>query len=1100
MDLKKHRKISAVISFMFIFSILLPRSIVAQAIVSDSTAPIVKSVSVNNTGAKVGSTVVVTVEAEDNASGLAQEANLCYVTETGEIEKGVTLALVDGKYVGEVNIDDTYTLGTWKVGFITVEDNEKNVSIVYNSRVHKSIGSFSATIKDLSGGDINVMNVEDINAPEFLKISVNHNQIQKYDNVKIAIEAVDDLSGLAGEANLCYVSTDDNEVVEKEVSLSLVNGVYEGNINIDDSFGIGNWAVSFITLQDNENNVDIIYNSGIHPELGRDLSSGNLYLNEDIAAPQFNGILVERVSGKEDNDKVTVKVQASDDMIGLAEEANLCYVLQKDGKDMEKEITLTLEDGEYVAELNVDDSFIVGVWKVSFITLQDKANNVAVIYNSQIHQDMGIDLSAGDINLSEDTSAPIFQGISVSSNDIKLYDTLLVEVKATDNSGLAEEANLCYVSEVDGKVVEKEVTLNLVDGNYVGKVSIDETYRNGNWMISFITLQDKLNNVAVIYNSKVHNGLGVDLAAGDISLSEDISGPIFQELSISSKTINLFDTLIIEVKATDDSGLAEDATLCYEANVAGKVVEKEVGLELEDGKYIGKISVDETYKNSDWKVSFITLQDKNNNVTIIYNSMIHNGLGVDLSAGDISLNEDILGPVFEGISVSTNFVSLYDNLNIEVKATDNSELAEEANLSYVSEVNGKAVEKEVTLELKDGKYVGNLSIDETYGVGSWNVSFITLQDKANNTTIIYNSKVHNGLGIDLSAADINLTSDIAGPIFEGMSVSANIVNLYENVVVEVNATDNSDLADEANLCYVSEVDGKVLEKEVTLKLENGKYVGKLSVDETYGVETWKVSFITLQDKADNVTIVYNSKVHEGLGVDLSTADLRLNVDGGNIIFKNITLTSSNALQGDKVGILLSVSDSVPLKETADMCYVLKTPFGDIEKEVTLDKLEDGQYLGVIDVDKNFYSGLWHISFITVEDINDNVIVIYNSKVHEGIGTDLSSGDINSLVDLSVEVPVVENLGLGNTTKVSVKASSGLIEAQDVTLIVGIYDNNHRLIKYVATTPYRLLHGQSIELTSEIEIPTTGNYKLKVFVWDSIKGMTPLIDTVEYTVE
>ena len=703
--------------------------------------------------------------------------------------------------------------------------------------------------------------------------------------------------------------------------------------------------------------------------------------SEDVVEPKFNGIVVEKVNGKEEIDKFIVKVQASDDMSGLAEEANLCYVLQKDGKDIEKEVTLTLKDGQYVSELNVEDNFIVGVWRVSFITLQDKANNVDVFYNSKLHQGMGIDLSAGDITLSQDTSAPIFQGISLSSNNINLYDTLLVEVKATDNSGLAEEA-----------------------------------------------------------------------------------------------------------------------TLCYEAKVDGKVVEKEVALKLEDGKYIGKVSVDETFKNANWKVSFITLQDKPNNVTIIYNSMLHNGLGVDLSAGDISLNEDILGPVFEGITLNSNLVSLYDNLKIEVKATDNSGLAEEANLCYVSEVNGKAIEKEVTLKLEDGKYVGNLSIDETYGVGSWKLSFITLQDKANNVTIIYNSNVHNGLGIDLSAGDINLSSDITGPIFKGISVSENILNLYENVIIEVEATDNSALAEEANLCYVSEVDGKVLEKEVTLKLENGKYVGKLSVDETYGAEIWKVSFITLQDKADNVAIVYNSKVHEGLGVDLSAADLRLNLDGGNIIFNSIMVTSTNASQGDKIGIMLDVSDSVPLKETADLCYVLRTSFGDLEKEVTLSRLEDGKYHGIINVDKNFSSGLWQISFITIEDINDNVLVVYNNNVHEGIGMDLSAGDINSLTGLLVGTPVVEGLDLGNTAKISVKASSGLIKAQDVTLIVGIYDNNNRLIEYVATTPYSLTRGESIELKAEIKMPATGKYKLKVFVWDSIEGMTPLSDTTEYTVE
>jgi hypothetical protein len=747
MDLKKNKKISLAMSFMFIFSIIFSGNVKVQAAVEDNIAPAVKNVSVDKRESTMGNIILVTVEAEDDNSGLAQEANLCYIvkTENGEVEKGIKLSIVDGKYVGEINIDKTYPLGTWKISFITVEDKEKNVSIVYNSRVHTELDSMSsAKLQNLSGGDFENIDLSiDALAPELLTIKVDDNQIQKYDNVKIIVDASDDLSGLAEEANLCYISMVGGKEVEKEVSLTLVNGKYQGTITIDESYGTGNWLVSFITLQDNEGNVNVIYNSEVHSELGQDLSSANLYLNEDIVSPKVKAISVEKVSGKEENDTVIVKVQASDDMSGLAEDANLCYVLQKDNKDIEQEVALTFKDGQYIGEINLDDSFIVGEWKVSFITLQDKANNVAVIYNAKVHEGMGIDLSAGNINLSQDTSAPMFQGISVNTNIVNLYDTLVVEVRAIDNSGLEEEANLCYVSEVDGKVVEKEVVL---------------------------------------------------------------------------------------------------------------------------------------------------------------------------------------------------------------------------------------------------------------------------------------------------------------------------------------------------------------------KLENGKYIGRLPIDETYKVGNWRVSFITLQDKLGNVSIVYNSDVHKGLGTDLSKADLSAKVEGAYLLFNKVYVSTQMAFLGDKVQVVVEATDkAAELKETANLCYVLTTPLGDVEREVTLN-LVDGKYVGSIDVDESYYSGLWKISFITIEDVKGNLIVVYNNKVHEGIGTNLSTGDINTLIDLLVEAPVVEGLKLGSKAKVSVKTTSGLAQAQDVTLIVGIYDNSHRLIKYVTTTPYRLTRGGNIELTAEVDIPVTGTYKLKVFVWDSIERMTSLTNAIEYTVE
>lgn len=101
----------------------------------------------------------------------------------------------------------------------------------------------------------------------------------------------------------------------------------------------------------------------------------------------------------------------------------------------------------------------------------------------------------------------------------------------------------------------------------------------------------------------------------------------------------------------------------------------------------------------------------------------------------------------------------------------------------------------------------------------------------------------------VSGKGIDPVNDIMEPTFQSISISDNDVDLYDKVRIEVIATDDSDLADKADLCYVSEVNGKIVEKEVSLKLENGKYVGDLSIDETYGVGKWKVSFITLQDKS-----------------------------------------------------------------------------------------------------------------------------------------------------------------------------------------------------------------------------------------------------------
>ena len=1031
MDLKKYRKISVVMSFMFIFSILFPRSIKVQAAVQGGNGN-VTVVQLKGTQSNIryknplvdvsiekplviGNKIKISINAM-NLSNKAQDVRLI----TGLYDKNNKLVVYE---LADDNIG--YGKNTRLSTEVNVPDSEIYKLKVFVWDSLQEMNPLIDAVEYTVNGEV-IDPVNDIMEPTFHSISVSKNDVDLYDKVSVEVIATDD-SDLADEANLCYVSEVNGKLVKKEVTLRLENGKYVADLSIDETYGTGNWKVSSITLQDKSNNVLVIYNSKVHEGVGIDLSSADINLKSDILGPIFQGISVS-TSTVNLYDKVSIEVNATANS-ELSEEANLCYVSEVNGKLVEKEVTLKLENGKYVGELLIDETYGIGNWKVSFITLQDKADKVSVIYNSKVHKGLGIDLSAADISLNDDIMAPVFQGISISDNSISLYDTLVVEVQATDNSELAEEANLCYVSEVNGEAVEKEVTLKLENGKYIGKISIDETYKIGKWEVSFITLQDKQENVTVIYNSNVHNGIGIDLSAGDINLASDISGPMFEGISVSGNAINLNDNVIVEVKATDDSELADEANLCYVSEVNGKAIEKEVTLKLQDGRYIGNLLIDETYGVGNWKVSFITRQDKADNVTVIYNSDVHTGLGVDLSVANLNLSGDIVPPIFESVSVNQNTVSLYDNVIVEVKATDNSNLASEANLCYVSEVNGKTVEKEITLKLENGKYVGNLSIDETYGVGNWKVSFITLQDTFKNVRIIYNSKIHAGLGVDLSAADINLSADIAGPTFEGILLNAKTINLYDTLIIEVKATDNSELAEEANLCYVSEVNGEVVEKEVTLKLENGKYVGKVSIDETYKNGNWKVSFITLQDKASNVTVVYNSKVHAGLGVDLSAGDINLSDDISAPNFEEISVVSDEI--EDYFTIRVKASDDMAgLAEEANISYVHQYLSGPAEQEIKL-TLEDGVYVGKI----RSAEATWDVNFITLEDKANNVRVIYNSKVHNGLGQDLSNGKI--FIEDDIVAPWLRGISV-NTSNVNLY--------DNVVIRVEAFENISKLAK------------------------------------------------------
>lgn len=122
----------------------------------DITSNFIQNISLDKKVFESGETVTVTLET--NIDNLDKEAVLCYVnnTEGVEEEKKIDLCLVNGKYIGKLNIEDNFKLGNWKPRYIILQDREEGVEIIYNVYYEKIIGN-SANKENLTDGEFNVI-------------------------------------------------------------------------------------------------------------------------------------------------------------------------------------------------------------------------------------------------------------------------------------------------------------------------------------------------------------------------------------------------------------------------------------------------------------------------------------------------------------------------------------------------------------------------------------------------------------------------------------------------------------------------------------------------------------------------------------------------------------------------------------------------------------------------------------------------------------------------------------------------------------------------------------------------------------------------------
>lgn len=99
------------------------------------TPPEFISISIDKTEAVAGNSINISIDATDN-SGI-KYATVYYETPITKRSKGVTLSLVNGKYVGKIDITNADESGIWKIHSIQLYDGSSIPILDIQDRILK---------------------------------------------------------------------------------------------------------------------------------------------------------------------------------------------------------------------------------------------------------------------------------------------------------------------------------------------------------------------------------------------------------------------------------------------------------------------------------------------------------------------------------------------------------------------------------------------------------------------------------------------------------------------------------------------------------------------------------------------------------------------------------------------------------------------------------------------------------------------------------------------------------------------------------------------------------------------------------------------------
>lgn len=102
-------------------------------------------------------------------------------------------------------------------------------------------------------------------------------------------------------------------------------------------------------------------------------------------------------------------------------------------------------------------------------------------------------------------------------------------------------------------------------------------------------------------------------------------------------------------------------------------------------------------------------------------------------------------------------------------------------------------------------------------------------------------------------------------------------------------------------------------------------------------------------------------------------------------------------------------------------------------------------------------------------------------------------------DIKIEkISTETEFAVGEDAKIIIRATNNLTETKKVTLIIAQYDNNGKLLEYVKQEE-DINSGVAKELQGNFTVKSSAAY-VKYFVWDSIRGMKPYVDSVKILVK
>jgi hypothetical protein len=328
---------------------------------SDAEPPKVTAIWFDPQQVPPGANISIYVQVTDNLSGVNSISGTAKSPSgTAVLSFGCQRSGGDESFVGTLAIPDQAEMGKWYLTYLQVTDK------VYNSK------TYSAKSDLLTNSYFEVVGSDSDNVPpEVTAVYLNPLEVNGGGSVQVTVEAEDDKSGVARISGVLMSPSK-----HARLSFSCRNegetNIFYGHLTIPEDAESGQWTLEYLQAQDEARNAKT-FNRENYPSIF-DNASVHVYTSSSDSQPPTLDNLITYPTTVGYEQTAQIIISASDDISGISSISG--GMRSPSGKaHLHFSCTYDQENHEYKAEVIIPTNAEIGLWRVDYIRMIDKARN-----------------------------------------------------------------------------------------------------------------------------------------------------------------------------------------------------------------------------------------------------------------------------------------------------------------------------------------------------------------------------------------------------------------------------------------------------------------------------------------------------------------------------------------------------------------------------------------------------------------------------------------------------------------------------------------------------------------------------------------------------